>query len=87
MHANKIIILAANPQNQKLGLLKWKIRNIRSKTGTKNSFVRSALIIFNQCCLIIFVKIVTISNVNVIFYYINYINVIIVILINITEFC
>ena len=26
---------AANSQNQKLGFLKWKIRNIRQKIGTK----------------------------------------------------
>ena len=42
--------IAANPQNQKLGLLRWKIRNIRSKIGTKNSICLkkcAALIIIN----------------------------------------
>ena len=29
------LTIAANSQNQKFGLLKWKIRNIRPKIGTK----------------------------------------------------
>ena len=35
-------IIAANPQNQKLGLLKWKIQNIRPKIGTTYSLYLSA---------------------------------------------
>ena len=32
-----VIIIANEPQNQKLGLLRWKVKNIRSKIGTKMS--------------------------------------------------
>ena len=33
---NSILSMSANFYNQKLGLLSWKIRNIRPKIGTKN---------------------------------------------------
>ena len=69
------------------------MENYEHKIKNKNkkliicSKVGGALLIIKQCCLILFVKIFISSNINVIINNINYINVIIVILINVIEFC